>query len=881
MKKVISILITLLMLCQATTFVNAEEAADDIELSNEMRLLEYLGIITPFDDGGYHLDRTVTRADMAAMISRMFAEDRIHTATGKVFTDVSADYWAADYIETLHSEGYISGDGTGAYNPEGPALYPHAVKLLVTALGYKIVAEQNEGYPAGYLSVAVKLDINDNIKAGVDSVLTYGDFYHMLYNTLVANQLGETSFSPDNVTWEETDKTLLKDKYSIIEVKGRVDANAFSYLYDNRKMDSRRIRIDGASYKVADDIDTTNLLGKYVECYAKVRGDEKEIIMLMPDQKYESIVISAKDLADSSGGFGSMHSSPSISYYEKNNSVNKQSIPKTASIIRNGIYIGRASEVADDMVIPSFGSVELIKNSNGECDVVRISSYKYYVIEFIDKNEYKLTDDFGKPEIDLGKDGMEYIVFSGNDQIAFTDLIEGDVIAVGANYDDLSVADFITIHRTTATIDGEITMIGDDDIMIGKNEYPLADEAVCNEGIFELGRKGKFYLGMDGEVVAAYFGKQNVDGYAYLRKMGIDSTTLEKDVQVLLFTTNNSMEIVSFAKNVSLNGAAPAPEVTVAASPVFKDGDDVKRQFVKIERNSKGEIKSIQTENVPGGIMKNASGLSDCFINKYVVGQDYLADENTWMFEIPLDKDAKDHEFKVESMKYYPSDAYQNVSIYDVDERYTAGLVARFKGSSVLSIDLGSRSAALVEKVTDSIVDDEMCKRVHVLIDGVSSYVDIPVDTYDTMKDSDSNGVGDKGVVAGDVFLYSTDANRVARVVNLLFDSEKDEDRMYSEWYASSLGMNEQFTNNSLLYTAHATVESIDGNIMLLNQNCLVDGVNVNIIRPHRIDGVNVYICDKDSREKVAVGYLGDLQPGQRVFIHGARTILREIIIYK
>lgn len=65
-------------------------------------------------------DTLVTRAQMAVFLLRS-KHGNTYTppaATGTVFTDVPAGYWAADWIEQLSAEGITSGCSTGLYCPE-------------------------------------------------------------------------------------------------------------------------------------------------------------------------------------------------------------------------------------------------------------------------------------------------------------------------------------------------------------------------------------------------------------------------------------------------------------------------------------------------------------------------------------------------------------------------------------------------------------------------------------------------------------------------------------------------------------------------------------------------------------------------------------------
>ena len=50
--------------------------------------------------------------------------------------------------------GVTGGIGNGMFGPEDPVTYEQAVKMIVSALGYDLVANNKGGYPTGYLAVA-------------------------------------------------------------------------------------------------------------------------------------------------------------------------------------------------------------------------------------------------------------------------------------------------------------------------------------------------------------------------------------------------------------------------------------------------------------------------------------------------------------------------------------------------------------------------------------------------------------------------------------------------------------------------------------------------------------------------------------------------------
>jgi hypothetical protein len=80
------------------------------------------GIVQGYDDG-YHPEREVDRASMAAYISRGLAggDANVYVPTGLAepsFTDVGADHWAYRYIEYAAAANVVQGYGDGSYQPD-------------------------------------------------------------------------------------------------------------------------------------------------------------------------------------------------------------------------------------------------------------------------------------------------------------------------------------------------------------------------------------------------------------------------------------------------------------------------------------------------------------------------------------------------------------------------------------------------------------------------------------------------------------------------------------------------------------------------------------------------------------------------------------------
>lgn len=82
------------------------------------------------DGGRFRPDAPITRAELAAILLRIRG---IHPLPLAGFADTLSN-WAADSIGTAKALGYVSGDGSGIFNGDSPIIREEAAKLLAIAL---------------------------------------------------------------------------------------------------------------------------------------------------------------------------------------------------------------------------------------------------------------------------------------------------------------------------------------------------------------------------------------------------------------------------------------------------------------------------------------------------------------------------------------------------------------------------------------------------------------------------------------------------------------------------------------------------------------------------------------------------------------------------
>ena len=192
MKKFTSILLSLAIVLSlmpmnifaAETTVFTDIKGDEYYAKSAMALSE-LGILDGYDDGSFGADKTITRAEMAAIICRiMGVSEEAETEAGTtMFDDVAADHWASGYINMASKKGIIEGDGNGKFRPEDNVKFEEAVKMIVCTLGLdEDITVDPSDWSKAYLDVAAEKGITDNAQAKKGEPATRGDIAVISYN---------------------------------------------------------------------------------------------------------------------------------------------------------------------------------------------------------------------------------------------------------------------------------------------------------------------------------------------------------------------------------------------------------------------------------------------------------------------------------------------------------------------------------------------------------------------------------------------------------------------------------------------------------------------------------------------------------------------------
>ena len=260
--RIISILLTIsLILCFSSIIVDAKDSAD---YSKALKLLTGLSIGTLTDENA-----EISRGEFSQCISDILNYSSRPVNKNGNFKDVTLKDENSGAVYDLFARKIVSGYSTETFGLKNPISYEQAVKILVTTLGYNIVAEQRGGYPSGYMIIAHELRLLNNIKLKNGDKLSQGEAAQLIANALNAQVQVQTIFGDREhfETYEGT--TLLLEAAGIQKIVGVVTDNGTTALTGKSNIGEKQLKIDSIVCDITDT-EGQEYLGYKVEAYLYV-----------------------------------------------------------------------------------------------------------------------------------------------------------------------------------------------------------------------------------------------------------------------------------------------------------------------------------------------------------------------------------------------------------------------------------------------------------------------------------------------------------------------------------------------------------------------------------------------------------------------------------
>lgn len=180
MKKIISIILTTIMLISAVPSMASWDNEEDI-----MSLLSELNIMVGDDDGNLRLDDYVSRAEFTKIaIASSSAKNTVASGLNvSPFKDVTYTHWSAPYVRAAVSAKIVEGYVDATFKPDNTVSYEEALTMVLKVLGY---SDDDFGYswPYGQIGLAENLELTKNVNAQKGEALTRRQVSNLVYNAL-------------------------------------------------------------------------------------------------------------------------------------------------------------------------------------------------------------------------------------------------------------------------------------------------------------------------------------------------------------------------------------------------------------------------------------------------------------------------------------------------------------------------------------------------------------------------------------------------------------------------------------------------------------------------------------------------------------------------
>ncbi len=227
MKKILPVILTGIMMLSGTIAFAEDssgiKAEETITQRTELAQLYDMGIMKDVGSGPY---QSITRAEMAKIITQTLNISKVTAAN--TFTDVTDDNPYINEIGIVQGMKIMCGYGNDIFKPDADITYYEAAKTIVTMLGYEPIAQQNGGYPYGYLKAGNETGIIP-YPGAEDRVINKNDIAKILIKAIDTPLMQQASFgsTAEYMISEDTIKT----KY--LNIQPNKDESSKKTLFDN------------------------------------------------------------------------------------------------------------------------------------------------------------------------------------------------------------------------------------------------------------------------------------------------------------------------------------------------------------------------------------------------------------------------------------------------------------------------------------------------------------------------------------------------------------------------------------------------------------------------------------------------------------------------
>lgn len=812
-----------------------------------VRVLSQINVMKGYPNGSFQPEKGITRAEFTKAAAKLLG----YTADSErvSFSDVPKSHWAHGVIETAVNADLVNGVGGGRFEPDSPVTVSQAVKIVVSILGYKSVAELSGGWPEGYEKKAADLQLLRGMSA-VYGNLIRGDAAQLLYNALDTKVLIQTSFGEKTDASTFSNRTLLTENLKIDKAKGTVTATRGTSL---TRANGRKnyLEIDNTEF-VSQIPNPEQYFGMYVEYYYKTEDDDpKEVVAVIPGSN-DVLEIDADEIKEIEGN--------TLKYGEK-----KVSLLPQMDVIYNGAALRNYTK-AD--LKPADGGVRLIDNDgDGIYDVYMVTKIDNYVVNSVNlqKNTIVSKNASRLLEPDFDNDLITLTNKKTGKEASIEEIREWNVLSVteSVNTEGKKIYNIVI---SDDCVTGKLTSAGDCEMSVDGVTYKTASSMDGYK--VNVGDEGNFYLDSRNRIAAFDISSESEGKYGFL-KTAARKDNIGNTVQFRIFTEEG--EWINFDgddKKLKTDGVHYTDFAGLKAHLVQSGTEaDSVMQPVKYKTGADGKITSLYT--AAGGdeesISRDAAQGSRYY--KYTgiftdvnTGETFAIGKETVMIRLPDDL-TSEKDYEVLGRSSLAQDSQYTMTAYDGgEERVMSFLV--FTGKVTGEASTANR-LMLVDKVVMETDDDgEAAARVYGLFGG----------KYDSFFENESGILGALKLKRGDVIKPElTASKRVKSCEKMFYRGSKPEG---ANTYAISEEEPQAGDINTDIYMAYGKVMMKKDNILTIK--CKTDKPYKSLLVSSSSSDLNVYYYDS-AEDKIKIADASYLFDAKTAGEENASTVLVRI----
>lgn len=580
MKKLICMLLSLTMLFSAFPLYTAF-AEEDITVNSYISQLADLKIIEGDENGEFHEDAIMTRAQFCTVISRMTgAYNTITNLENDLFTDIDNTYWGKDYILYCAKLGLVSGYGDNTFLPEAPIETYQAVKILVELLGYGYKARVYGGYPTGYLQIANEIGLLKGVEVTEEATLK--GLSRLIYNALKTDLSMKAGLDGDQIIYEVyKGRNLLTEYLSMNVYEGIMDGSYAAQIAGNTSLSKNEITIDKIKYICNLDYDLKDYIGKKVTVFYKYDPETMnvpEILSIAADDKNKVVTIDANDIVSAANNVISVEG-------ENGKDIDYKFGSEIKYLVNYDFILSY-----DIKNLPNIknGKVELIDNNgDNSYDLLKVFEFETFIVENV--SDKYISGKLNGHSIDLThEDIIVNIKDTEGYSMSAEDIKQNNILFV------LETDKVIDIIVSTDVVSGTVSALGNGELELNGKLYEISKEYVVGSNF--IGGMADIYLDPFGRVAFIIESLSSDMKTGYL--ISIKQPESEyKDGYIKLLTDNGDTESFKLADKINLGGtnAKLHSEYALIFSYLADDTkQSLRNQVIRYQLNEEGKVAKLE-----------------------------------------------------------------------------------------------------------------------------------------------------------------------------------------------------------------------------------------------------------------------------------------------